>query len=96
MALLSHNVLIARQVYGDVASRVQFDKGRQERLDLYNLMYRGMFYFNARSGSCLIQRLSNAHLIIPPSKPLQLGMRPLLRDPPVREHKDDVRILDRR
>ena len=50
-----HNVLIAKQVYGDVASRVKFDKGMQERLDLYNLMYRGMFYFKASAGSCLIQ-----------------------------------------
>ncbi len=59
-------------------------------------MYRGIVYFKATSGSRLIQRLSNAHLIIPSSKPLQLGMRPLLRDPPVRKHKDDVRVLDGR
>lgn len=44
--------------------------------------------------SSLIQRLRNAHLIIPPPQPLQLAMRPFLRDPPIREHKDDVRILD--
>lgn len=45
----SRTVLVARQVYGDVASRVHFGKGMQERLDLYDLMYKGMLNVPSQS-----------------------------------------------